>query len=182
LARPTMSEPQPDPLSDKAAPLNPETARLVLRLDDAISAFRAGEATSIRALDAASRLIGDLGDDVTARAHGHRNVPRRPDRVELAILTALADTYGSEITTNSSLGYALRLVARHGGVAFVQRVLWGESASDAQLAVMLTATRAALMQLTLAFPDAFLAEANDVLAGFRPRPPGGSKSKGGPRE
>jgi len=177
-----MSEPQPDPLSDKAAPLNPETARLVLRLDDAISAFRAGEATSIRALDAASRLIGDLGDDVTARAHGHRNVPRRPDRVELAILTALADTYGSEITTNSSLGYALRLVARHGGVAFVQRVLWGESASDAQLAVMLTATRAALMQLTLAFPDAFLAEANDVLAGFRPRPPGGSKSKGGPRE
>ncbi|CAN7677652.1 hypothetical protein LJR029_003304 [Caballeronia sp. LjRoot29] len=177
-----MSESQPDPLSDKATPLNPETARLVLRLDDALSAFRAGEATGIRALDAASRLIGDLADDVTARAHGHRNVPRRPDRVELAILTALADTYGAEITTTSSLGYALRLVARHGGVAFVQRVLWGESASDAQLAVMLGATRAAFTQLSLAFPDVFLAEANDVLAGFRPRPPGGSKPKGGPRE
>ena len=182
MARPTMSEPQPDPLSDKAAPLNPETARLVLRLDDAISAFRAGEATSIRALDAASRLIGDLGDDVTARAHGHRNVPRRPDRVELAILTALADTYGSEITTNSSLGYALRLVARQGGIALVQRVLWGESASDVQLATMLGAARAAFTQISLAFPDAFLAEANDALAGFRPRPPGGSKPKGGPRE
>src|SRR5471032_2697800 len=176
-----MSESQPDPLSDKAAPLNPETARIVLRLDDAISAFRAGDATGIRALDAASRLIGDLADDVTARANGRRKVPRRPDRVELAILTALADTYGSELLTNASLGYALRLVARHGGVAFVQRVLWGESASDAQLAVMLTATRDALMQLTLAFSDAFLAEANDVLAGFRPRPPGESTPrKGGP--
>jgi hypothetical protein len=171
-----------DASSDKAAPLNPETARIVLRLDDAISAFRAGEATGIPALDSASRLIGDLADDVTARAHGHRKVPRRPDRVELAILTALADTYGSEITTNSSLGYALRLVARHGGIALVQRVLWGESASDVQLATMLGATRAAFTQISLAFPDAFLAEANDVLAGFRPRPPGGSKSKGGPRE
>jgi hypothetical protein len=182
LTRPPMPSQPSDASSDKAAPLNPETARIVLRLDDAISAFRAGEATGIPALDSASRLIGDLADDVTARAHGHRKVPRRPDRVELAILTALADTYGSEITTNSSLGYALRLVARHGGIALVQRVLWGESASDVQLATMLGATRAAFTQISLAFPDAFLAEANDVLAGFRPRPPGGSKSKGGPRE
>jgi hypothetical protein len=177
-----MSEPQSDPPSDKAAPINPETARIVLRLDDAISAFRAGEGTGLRALDSASRLIGDLADDVTARANGHRKVPRRPDRVELAILTALADTYGAEILHNASLGYALRLVARHGGVALVQRVLWGESASDVQLATMLGATRAAFTQLSLAFPDVFLAEANDVLAGFRPRRPGGSKPKGGPRE
>jgi len=182
-----MSEPQPDPLSDKAAPLNPQTARIVLRLDDAISAFRAGEATGIHALDSASRQIGDLADDAiigsATRRGERRRIPRRPDRVELAILTALADTYGSEIMTNSSLGYALRLVARHGGVAFVQRILWGESASDAQLAVMLGATRAAFTQLSLAFPDVFLAEANDVLAGFRPRPPGEpTPRKGGPHE
>jgi hypothetical protein len=181
-----MSEPQPDPLSDKAAPLNPETARIVLRLDDAISAFRAGEATGIPALDSASRLIGDLADDAitrnATRRGERRRIPRRPDRVELAILTALADTYGSELLTHASLGYALRLVARHGGIALVQRVLWGESASDVQLATMLGATRAAFTQLSLAFPDFFLAEANDVLAGFRPRPPGGSKSKGGPCE
>jgi hypothetical protein len=169
--------------TDKAAPLNPETARIVLRLDDAISAFRAGEATGIRALDAASRLIGDLADDVTARANGHRKVPRRPDRVELAMLTALADTYGSEILTNASLGYALRLVARHGGITLVQRVLWGESASDIQLATMLGATRAVFTQISLAFPDAFLAEANDVIAWFRPRPPGESTPrKGAPHE
>ena len=181
-----MSEPQADPPSDKAVPLNPETARIVLRLDDAISAFRAGEPTGIHALDSASRLIGDLADDAitsnATRRGERRRIPRRPDRVELAILTALADTYGSEMLINASLGYALRLVARQGGIALVQRVLWGESASDVQLATMLGATRAAFTQISLAFPDAFLAEANDVLAGFRPRPPGGSKSKGGPRE
>src|SRR5471030_1673371 len=181
-----MSEPQPDPLSDKAAPLNPETARIVLRLDDAISAFRAGEATGIHALDSASRLIGDLADDGAsehaARANGRRKVPRRPDRVELAILTALADTYGSEMLTNASLGYALRLVARHGGIALVQRVLWGESASDIQLAVMLGATRAAFTQITLAFRDDLMAEANDVLSAYRsqqrPRPPDEPKRGG----
>ena len=176
-----MPQPQSDPPSDKAAPINPETARIVLRLDDAISAFRAGEGTGLRALDSASRLIGDLPDDVTARANGHRKVPRRPDRAELAILTALADTYGSEILSNASLGYALRLVARHGGVALVQRVLWGESASDVQLATMLGATRAAFTQITLAFSDDLMAEANDVLSGFRPRPPGEPKSKRGGR-
>jgi hypothetical protein len=176
-----MSEPQSDPPSDKAAPINPETARIVLRLDDAISAFRAGEGTGLRALDSASRLIGDLADDVTARANGHRKVPRRPDRVELAILTALADTYGAEILHNASLGYALRLVARHGGVTLVQRVLWGESASDVQLATMLGATRAAFTQITLAFSDDLMADAKNALAGFRPRPPGGPKSTRGNR-
>ena len=99
------------------------------------------------------------------------------------MLTALADTYGSEILTNASLGYALRLVARHGGIALVQRVLWGASASDVQLATMLGATRAAFTQISLAFPDVFLAEANEVIAWFRPRPPGEpTPGKGGPHE
>ena len=170
---------------DKDAPLDPVTARIVLRLDDAISAFRAGERTGLHALDSASRLIGELTDDASTRAAarwGERpRVPRRPDRVELAILTALADTYGNEILTNASLGYALRLVARHGGVALVQRVLWGESASDVQLATMLGAARAAFTQIAFAFSHDLLAEANDVLSGFRPRPPGGPKSTQGNR-
>jgi hypothetical protein len=164
-------------------PANQETARIVLQLARAIAAFRAGEPTGIRALDSASRLMGDLSDDAIARASGPRRVPSRPDRLELAILTALVDTYGAELLTNASLGYALCLVARHGGVALVQRVLRSESASDAQLALMLTATRAAFMQITLAFADAFLAEANAVIDGFRPRPPRASKpGKGGPRD
>jgi hypothetical protein len=183
-------EPPSEPPHDQAFPLNPETARIVLQMDQAISAFRAGKATGIRALDSASRMMDDLADEVSARAvapgaHPPRNVPGRPDRIELAILAALADTYGSELLTNASLGYVLRLLARHGGVAFVQRVLWGESASDAQLSVMLTATRAAFTQISLAFPDVFLAEANAVIAACRvpprPRPPGDTKAWHGGR-
>jgi hypothetical protein len=167
-------------MPDKA---HQETARIVLALDTAIAASRAGESSGVRALDSTSRLPDDLADDAASerkeRADGHRRVPPRPDRAELAILTALADTYGAEMLTNTSLGYALRLVARLGGVAFVQRVLWGESASDAQLSVMLTAARAAFTQISLAFPDVFLADANAVLIGFMSRPAGPSKSKSG---
>lgn len=175
------SQTPPSSPPDKDAPLDPATARIVLRLDDAISAFRAGEGTGLRALDSASRLMGEMSDDAILSAVARRGermrVPRRPDRVELAILTALADTYGSEILHNASLGYALRLIARHGGVALVQRVLWGESASDLQLATMLGAMRAAFTQITLAFSDELMAEAKDALDGFRPRPPGEPKSK-----
>jgi hypothetical protein len=180
-----MTQTPPAGPQDKGAPLDPATARIVLRLDDAISAFRAGEGTGVHALDSASRLIGELTDDANTSAAALRGerlrVPRRPDRVELAILTALADTYGNEILHNASLGYALRLVARHGGVALVQRVLWGESASDLQLATMLGATRAAFTQITLAFSDDLMADAKDVLAGFRPRPPGGTKLRSNPK-
>jgi hypothetical protein len=102
-----------------------------------------------------------------------RGVPRRPNKVELAILTALADTYGAEMLTNSSLGYVLRLFARYGGVALVQRLLFGESASDQQLSMMLMAARIALTQVSTIFPDVFFADANTVIAGFRPRPPTG---------
>ncbi len=180
-----MTQPPPAAPPDKDAPLDPVTARIVLRLDDAISAFRAGEGTGLHALDSASRLMGELNDDASTSAairRGERpRVPRRPDRVELAILTALADTYGNEILINASLGYALRLVARHGGVALVQRVLWGESASDVQLATMLGAARAAFTQIAFAFSDDLLAEANGVLSGFRPQSPGGPKSTRGKR-
>ncbi|MGV7245516.1 hypothetical protein [Caballeronia sp. M23-90] len=185
-----MLEPQPNLPSDKAGR---ETVRIVLRLDDAITAYRAGQESGVRALDLDRHLLEDLAaeglsgeavrdvESAMARLMAMRRVPRRPDRVELAILTALADTYGSEVLTNASLGYALRLVARHGGVAIVQRVLWGESASDAQLAVMLTATRAAFTQISLAFTDAFLVDAHAVLAAYRgpPRapPPGASAPK-----
>jgi hypothetical protein len=112
-------------------PARQETARIVLQLDTAITAFRAGEPTGLRALDSASRLMGDLADDVVVRetvSRGERRrVPRRPDRVELAILTALADTYGAEMLSNVSLGYALRLVGRHGGIS-----LWSSASCGAR--------------------------------------------------
>jgi hypothetical protein len=180
-----MIQPPSKGPSDMGAPLNPETARIVLRMDTAISAFRAGEGTGLPALDSASRLMGDLADDAVGRAATQRDkrprIPRRPDRVELAILTALADTYGAEILSNASLGYALRLVARHGGIALVQRVLWGESAADRQLATMLGAARVSFEEVVSAFSNELLAQAHDVLAEFRPRPTSGPKSGQGDR-
>jgi hypothetical protein len=180
-----MTQLPPAAPPDKDAPLDPPTARIVLRLDNAISAFRAGEETGLRALDSARGLSTSLTDEEVMseaeRRAGLKPIVRRPDRVELAILTALADTYGNKILTNASLGYTLRLVARHGGVALVQRVLWGESASDVQLATMLGATRAAFTQIAFSFSDDLLAEANGVLSGFRPQPPGGPKSTQGNR-
>ena len=136
-----MSEPNPDQASQ-------ETARLVLQMDAAISAFRAGQLSGVQALDAASQIVRDPSIDLTIENMPgtytrpvERRVPRRPNRVELAVLTVLADTYGAEMLSNSSLGYVLRLFARHGGVVLAQRVLFGESAADQQLSVMLTATR-----------------------------------------
>ena len=174
-----MSEPTPDQASQ-------ETARLVLQMDAAISAFRAGQRSGVPALDAASRSAGRPANDfvtLVSPSSGkmttsgtrptERGVPRRPNQVELAVLTALADTYGAEMLTNSSLGYVLRLFAKYGGVVLVQRVLFGESASDQQLSMMLTAARIALTQVSTIFPDVFFADANAVIVGFRPRPPAG---------
>jgi hypothetical protein len=170
-----MSDPTPDQASQ-------ETARLVLQMDAAISAFRAGRSSGVQALDAASHAISGAPNDppadpVTGGMPGtharrvKRHVPRRPDRAELAVLTVFADTYGAEMLSNASLGYVLRLFARHGGVTLAQRVLFGESASDQQLSVMLTATRVALTQVSALFAEQFFAEANALIAGFRPRPP-----------
>jgi hypothetical protein len=174
-----MSEPTPDQASQ-------ETARLVLRMDAAISAFRAGLRSGVQGLDSASHSASHSASSfvtLVLPSNGNmplsgtrpteRGVPRRPNQVELAVLTALADTYGAEMLTNSSLGYVLRLFAKYGGVVLVQRVLFGESASDQQLSMMLTAARIALTQVSTIFPDVFFADANAVIVGFRPRPPTG---------
>lgn len=93
--------------------------------------------------------------------------------MELAVLTAFADTYGAEMLSNSSLGYVLRLFARHGGVALAQRVLFGESAADQQSSVMLLATRVGLAQVSALFQDQVFADLNVVIEGYRPRPRSG---------
>jgi hypothetical protein len=85
-----MSDSMPDQASQ-------ETARLVPQMDAAISAFRAGQSSGIHALDAASQIVSDASSDNAMDERVRhtprdvdRHVPRRPDRVELAVLTALA--------------------------------------------------------------------------------------------
>ena len=71
---------------DTGAPLDSANARIVLRLDDAISAFRAGERTGLRALDSASGLMRMLTDEEVMseaeRRADSRRIPRKPDRME----------------------------------------------------------------------------------------------------
>ena len=167
-------------------PGSQETARIVLALDAAIAAIRVGKSTGWPTLDAAMRMSREHTEDAVlehaARASGTTRVPPQPNRVELAIVTALADTYGSEVLTNASLAYAVGLAGRRGGIALVQRVLWGDSDADMQLASMLTACRGAFTQIVFAWPNVFFAEANAVIAGFMPRPPAPPKSAAGPSD
>ena len=73
-----MSEPTPDQASQ-------ETARLVLRMDAAISAFRAGLRSGVQALDAASpivtRVLPSSSMPVSGTRPTERRVPRRPNKV-----------------------------------------------------------------------------------------------------
>jgi hypothetical protein len=123
------------------------------------------------ASDVASRLMRGSTRDGSAHPALYRALPARADRVELAILTALAERYGCALLTHASLGYALRMIAERGGVAVVQRVLWSESAADAHLCVTLTAAQAAFTEISLAFPDAFFAEASALIAACCPFTP-----------
>ena len=142
-------------------------ALLVLELDQAISAYRTGRHCGLPAL-AITRLDGNVQ---TAVARGRR-LPSKPDGVELAVLTALADVYGPALFTSVPLGRALRLIADCGGVGLVQCVLWGETASDGRLAILLDGVYERFAQLASVWPEAFLTEANSELARFRGRPAG----------
>jgi len=144
-------------------------AFLVLELDQAISAYRTGRPWGLPALSI-TRLDGN---DHAAIARGRR-LPSKPDGVELAVLTALADVYGPGLLTSVPLGCALRLIADCGGVDVVQRVLWGETPSDGRFAILLDGVYKQFAQLASVWPEAFLTEANSELARFRARPSGDS--------
>jgi hypothetical protein len=99
------------------------------------------------------------------------NMPTVPALIDSTILFKGA-------SASSVLGACplFSLFARQGGVVLAQRVLFGESAADQQLSVMLTATRAALTQVSALFAEEFFAEANVLIAGFRPHSPDAFKS------
>jgi hypothetical protein len=78
------------------------------------------------------------------------NMPTVPALIDSTILFKGA-------SASSVLGACplFSLFARQGGVVLAQRVLFGESAADQQLSVMLTATRAALTQVSALFAEEF---------------------------
>jgi hypothetical protein len=70
-----------EPVSDQASQ---EIARLVLLMDAAISAFRAGQLSGIHALDAASQIVNDTsnGNPIDERVRPTR---RRRSRAARAV-------------------------------------------------------------------------------------------------
>lgn len=142
-------------------------ARLVITLDAAITACRAGGSVGIASMQSIDQLLDDIGAFLARCDERRPTVPTRPDAIELAILMALAHIYGDKMLTRLSLGIALRRLAHEGGVHFLWCVLWGEPLPDQKLALSLIACRAAFEQVSLRFASVLHADATEVLFQFR---------------
>jgi hypothetical protein len=120
-------------------------AQVVLRLDEAATWWR-------RAASAWPGLETDPA------------VPTRPSQIELAVFTALAQTYGRALVDDAHFLPVIDYAAECGAVVLVQRVLWGESFEDGWLASQLRAARVAFEVLCATWPQVFMAEADEALA------------------
>ncbi|WP_062643847.1 hypothetical protein [Caballeronia arationis] len=128
-------------------------ARIVLELDRAI--------TRRRRAGAASHIVEE------------RPVPQpvKPTRIELAVLTALAQIYGSAVINYPDFTPVLDNIAECGAVVLVQRALWGARPDDVRLAARLLDARIPFEILCGTWPEVFLAQARAELREFRPKPP-----------
>jgi hypothetical protein len=131
-----------------------EVAQVVLALDEAVALKRRA---------------------TIARLAAHRDavpiLPVRPSRIELAVLTALAQTYGPALLEQPSFIPVFDCIAECGAVVLVQRSLWGERSEDVRLAARLLAARVPFEILCGTWPEVFMAQAQAELQGFRPQPP-----------
>lgn len=140
-----------------------EVAQVVLALDEAVALKRRA---------------------AIARLAAHRDavpiLPVRPSRIELAVLTALAQTYGPPLLEQPSFTPVLDCIAECGAVVLVQRALWGERSEDMRLAARLLAARVPFEILCGTWPEVFMAQAQAELQAFRPHPPKSPKSPKSP--
>ena len=63
--------------------------------------------------------------------------PLKPTRIELAVFTVLAQTYGPAVLHHPDFTPVLEDLAECGAVVLVQRALWGERSDDVRLAARL---------------------------------------------
>ena len=98
-------------------------------------------------------------------------LPVAPSRMDMAILIALAETYGQAIVDDPRFYPVISFVAERGGVALVQQVLFGElmtctpseAACNDALCSLLKEARPAFEFLCGAWPETFMAQANTAL-------------------
>ncbi|BBQ03256.1 hypothetical protein BSFA1_83840 (plasmid) [Burkholderia sp. SFA1] len=154
-------------------------AQVVLAVDEAITLKRR----------AAAAWLTAHGDAVPS-------LPVKPSRLELAVVIALAETYGAALSTLPRFLPVLDFIADDGAVKLVQRVMYGArpttdfdvtayAAENARLAELLREARTAFEFLCATWPEAFMAQASDALEQLglprlrAPAPPSVNDGSGG---
>ncbi|CAL8480878.1 hypothetical protein [Caballeronia sp. S22] len=155
-------------------------ARVVLELDETITLKRR----------AAAAWLTAHGDAVPL-------LPVKPSRLELAIIIALAETYGAALSSAPRFLPVIDCITDHGAVTLVQRVMYGAravtdfdltayAAENARLAALLREARTSFEFLCATWPEMFMAQASDALAQLglprlrSPAPPSARGRKGEP--
>jgi hypothetical protein len=145
----------------------PEVARVVLKVDQSITLKRT----------AAAAWLTAHGDAVPL-------LPVKPTRMELAVVIALAETYGAPLYKDARFIPVVDFIADYGAVVFVQRVMYGArpvtdfdvtayASENARLSDAVRDARVAFEFLCATWPEIFHAQTHAVLAGIgvRVRPP-----------
>ncbi|AQH05201.1 hypothetical protein A9R05_40080 (plasmid) [Burkholderia sp. KK1] len=131
---------------------------------------------------------------LTAHGDAVPLLPVRPSRLELAVVIALAETYGAALSSARRFLPVIDFIADYGAVKLVQRVMYGArptthfdvtayAAENARLAELVRDARTAFEFLCATWPEAFMAQASDALAQLglprlrapAPAPPNGQR-------
>jgi hypothetical protein len=132
-------------------------AQVVLAVDEAITLKRRAAAAWLTAHGDALPLL-----------------PVRPARLELAVVIALAETYGAALSSAPRLVPVIDFIADYGAVRLVQRVMYGArpaadfdvtayAAENARLAELLRDARPAFEFLCASWPEVFMGQASEAL-------------------
>jgi hypothetical protein len=151
----------------------------VLALDEAVTLRRR----------AAAAWLSAHGDPLPA-------LRMRPSRIELAVLTTLAQTYGPALLDRADFTPVIDVVAECGAVVLVQRVLFGDAFGHAfgearserqedvpevtRLAARLLAARVPFEILCGTWPEVFMAQADIALQSFLQPPPRSNQASAPP--
>ncbi|SAK70235.1 hypothetical protein AWB82_04200 [Caballeronia glebae] len=112
---------------------------------------------------------------LTAHGDAVPLLPVKPSRLELAVVIALAESYGAALSAAPRFLPVLDFIADVGAVKLVQRVMYGarptthfdvtaHAAENARLAELLREARPAFEFLCATWPEAFMAQASEALA------------------
>ncbi|KDR27142.1 hypothetical protein [Caballeronia zhejiangensis] len=112
---------------------------------------------------------------LTAHGDAVPLLPIKPSRLELAVVIALAETYGAALSSAPRFVPVIDFIADDGAVKLVQRVMYGArptthfdvsayAAENSRLAELVRDARTSFEFLCASWPEMFMAEAGTALA------------------